>query len=885
MKNIVTVIVFFLTLIQTIVAQTFCIHGVSTNYANPKNNSLPTLADSSGSKFLNTFNWLTHDSSGALGSYQLKNMFYNQKMQSVYDNAVSDYYNYLWQGEAPSCENGWELLLLNIGITPNGNDLPSASYTDLPYIVLYNRYKGVIRLFVNYGDGSLANKGIFLDAVKISLKFKGGFSGLLRLNKGYDQSLDQNTEISEILTLAKHPNAYGKWFSSDIQIAYDPCVCYYPSRLRVKFDILGQDMFAVRGRQSFSWEDLYDESGLANKEFLPCFDYSENWANGGLLMYKSLNYFTDDYQAKLEKHMDELTQNNKINAKAERELAIIYAYDHIAIKKGDTLLSVVKSLPWYYKLVTYANDVIGKDALKTEEVIIEAKKIFASGVNTLITTNLDKIQTLTSPSAPAVTFPKMRFGGTYDYETNLAGPNFFTPGTYGSEGTGSPQLNSLFEYPIYNEALGTFALLESPKIIVSATDQNYSQSPPYSDWCVHDDDAHCGFEDISWTKSIQFQLKDNLKYAFNPALDIKNKSIQAALVMKVKTNNPYEGSQFIETNFTSNFTSSNYDLNNNTEIRNDAVLDVSTPFIPIDAFKSLVSGIGIKSDFKKMICPDGRYCPPQEVAPQNSIKLSDIIIELKLLVEMEYEMLRSDSTKNTTTQVLTYKIRPEDIFLQSKEIYPNLKSSFKDINQYCQNLSLKTTVFNGTEVNGCKLIGNTYTCKAYNNISIDGDLSIAGTYTVNIVAGNGINKALGVTIDTSVTLSKEAVLDFSTPMPESTAGYVANFCKGLNSNSPAYRANTYEFKSLKEKGDSGKPKDEPNYQIYPNPSNGLFTLNTGSDGVKSIIIYDLLGVVIYQKLESSAQKLDIDITSYSKGIYFIKVIEGGELKIVKVVYQ
>ena len=61
----------------------------------------------------------------------------------------------------------------------------------------------------------------------------------------------------------------------------------------------------------------------------------------------------------------------------------------------------------------------------------------------------------------------MHFTGTTSNSTTIDGPAFYSPGTYGSDGTGNPVLSSSFDYPIYNDVVGTFALLESPKINIS----------------------------------------------------------------------------------------------------------------------------------------------------------------------------------------------------------------------------------------------------------------------------------------------------------------------------------------------------------------------------------------------------------------------------------
>jgi Flp pilus assembly pilin Flp len=57
--------------------------------------------------------------------------------------------------------------------------------------------------------------------------------------------------------------------------------------------------------------------------------------------------------------------------------------------------------------------------------------------------------------------------------------------------------------------------------------------------------------------------------------------------------------------------------------------------------------------------------------------------------------------------------------------------------------------------------------------------------------------------------------------------------------------------------------------IYPNPNNGLFTVEAGSV-IQSIEILTISGQVV-QAIEPKAKSFDINIAEYSQGIYFIKV--------------
>ena len=85
----------------------------------------------------------------------------------------------------------------------------------------------------------------------------------------------------------------------------------------------------------------------------------------------------------------------------------------------------------------------------------------------------------------------------------------------------------------------------------------------------------------------------------------------------------------------------------------------------------------------------------------------------------------------------------------------------------------------------------------------------------------------------------------------------------------------------------GTIKKEPKNKIsvYPNPSNGIFTINTSIPLAKALIkVFSFSGEIIYTKENCFGTKNNIDISQYSKGIYYIEISEQGNAihqKIVK----
>ena len=71
-----------------------------------------------------------------------------------------------------------------------------------------------------------------------------------------------------------------------------------------------------------------------------------------------------------------------------------------------------------------------------------------------------------------------------------------------------------------------------------------------------------------------------------------------------------------------------------------------------------------------------------------------------------------------------------------------------------------------------------------------------------------------------------------------------------------------------------------NFEVFPNPSNGIFTIqNTFDQKDFSVEIYDILGKKIMQQKDSN----EIDLSSSPKGIYLLKIREGNEIYTKKII--
>ncbi|HBX51201.1 MAG: hypothetical protein A2275_06925 [Bacteroidetes bacterium RIFOXYA12_FULL_35_11] len=82
-------------------------------------------------------------------------------------------------------------------------------------------------------------------------------------------------------------------------------------------------------------------------------------------------------------------------------------------------------------------------------------------------------------------------------------------------------------------------------------------------------------------------------------------------------------------------------------------------------------------------------------------------------------------------------------------------------------------------------------------------------------------------------------------------------------------------------------EEESNVTIFPNPSNGAFSIRNlqGNNNQQIIEIYNLLGEKVYYAFYKDKSMLDVDISSSSRGIYFVKFFDEGKINIERIVIQ
>jgi hypothetical protein len=661
-----------------------------------------------------------------------------ENMHHIYSHQNHPYYDYLVQevklatpnspGFYPDNQNGWELLALNLGYFPNGT--PYSYYVDptildgnghptpffsnqhptLPYVVLYNRYLSKIRVFANVGDQWALNNTYQAVEVSISLsKTFPNIDGLLRINNGLDQALDVSTSVLKIGAICENPNTKRKWFSADLNVSYDPCVCDYASGFSIDFKLVKNSDFILQGRSLEVQLPIVGANGVVNnKDLLTNFSLDvldEDNSKGGLVIYEKMQDLVDEYIRKYEKYKTDLDLAQQHNKKVDCNLAIL-RYTGQALAVAATIASggttAVVGSAFIIAIKEYAPDLVEKKngayVVKHEKIIGAAEKIIGEGVKHYANSTWKKVELPKAPMAPTAMFSEMYFKGRMTTIDSKSGPKLMTPGTYGTSNTSN--VSDQHSYPIYNDALGIFALLETPELEMSEIKNKKTEfllSKEYP--IIYQNSTNkvgvLNFLSVKQNKFTQFKLKNDLKYVFNPALPIKKYTIEAGFEVHStfeKTTTVPPSAWFPMEEGLANRTLPYYNVNtnsvwNNFE-QNEAIvsdtLDYSTIYVPIDALKSLVYSSGYQTiwenpglSYPNLVDADvlyeAQYYNFKSTLEDTVViaKVIDQIVKsnkyfLKLIVKIEFDDHFSDGEPHEYTYIYTYEIPKEKIDLDTE---------------------------------------------------------------------------------------------------------------------------------------------------------------------------------------------------------------------------
>ncbi|RYM32792.1 T9SS type A sorting domain-containing protein [Brumimicrobium glaciale] len=74
---------------------------------------------------------------------------------------------------------------------------------------------------------------------------------------------------------------------------------------------------------------------------------------------------------------------------------------------------------------------------------------------------------------------------------------------------------------------------------------------------------------------------------------------------------------------------------------------------------------------------------------------------------------------------------------------------------------------------------------------------------------------------------------------------------------------------------------EMDLKYYPNPTRSVLTIENPAGNINSIKVVSMLGRVLFTNEYNNAEAVQLDMSSFSKGTYFVTINESKVIKILK----
>jgi len=774
-----------------------CNDIISTDPANPSNIERAEME--------NHFDWTnssfdvfhpTNYTDGNGGPLNVTNPYYTT------DNYLKhiNYKSFNFQDRTPEVldfyiKDGWELIHKGNGFELNEIDLlPSVDNRNGPYFILYNKNTGTLRILAAF-DGIGANQ-IILTILKFSeptgQASNRNYSALLSRYGKTINPLDVKTDITEI-TQGAQGAINGGFFFSDFKVTYDPCVCNYVSNFEILFRTYNAGNINLDGRLVATSVPL-DGSGVSpllnDEDFLTAVHKIGFNVQGGMLTYNNIDKLIALYETP--------------DTPLFQDLAFA-ALDAVLKGVAKPLDGIIDNVAGKLLTSTFGGTgVLGftlQDTLKVGFGAIGAlTKQISSGLS-----SKDKIPNISFIEA------EMSLSGRVEHEINL-GPGDIEIAVPGSLGTNDAVITPERYYPAYNEALGLFAVLNTPIV-----NSRIYRGDPLHPFPICDDP-------LDYIRSFSFSSND-FKFTFNPSaeINIKKSKIYGALVVKIPTGFPY----FSNANFVRNITD---------ETGSVVYKEYITDFYPIESLHKA------KPYFSQETCYGEPFIDP----------FSQVKISLRLQVFYSFKENRYGK-ENTYWEILTYPINTIDNGLSGGYGLPNL-----NIYELPSNITINDTHYSSST-----------TIKAINNISIEGNITASQGVEVTFMAGNSIIIRNPSSLKPNIKLISNLDNIYGDDrIPPASNSYVKSFC----ATSGGYKANDVS-PNLRQAfiNDSTRiEKKEEKLIIYPNPASESFKVATNQEGKIKVEVYNLMGNLLFIDEIIEGVLLNIPTDSFGAGVYIVK---------------
>lgn len=367
--------------------------------------------------------------------------------------------------------DGWELIKQELGYNDDGS-LRSTCVN--PYVILYNKYLGTLRVYYAIGNrqGSYAYSQMQLtyDTDADVTHKTGALNHVTAIGVPLQDTKPGSSDGFTVVNA--FDNVLGDWFVADFPMDYDPCTCLNQAKFKIAITLIQSSHITLAGNINATLTSIDNgKSTGTNAADNSSSRSTLSYINGGLTAgFSSYNGLSD--------LVKNLTNKDGSNAAAVRQLGTNLGAPTPAAGSTPSFFDSVSGvLPYVGAAVSLLDFFIGGGQEAQPQQVVVQPMAFDG--------------TITLQGDITATVP---WGGT----------DIRVPGS--KLGTVLP------ETPFYNEVLGVFNLLEAPSFyeatVQPATTGTYA----------------------SLTKNSYIQLASDLKYVTNPASGLVVNSIKAAVV-------------------------------------------------------------------------------------------------------------------------------------------------------------------------------------------------------------------------------------------------------------------------------------------------------------------------------------------------------------------
>ncbi|WP_300489221.1 T9SS type A sorting domain-containing protein [Flavobacterium sp.] len=462
------VTLFSLLVANVISAQSVCPpNGISTNPANPVN-PLQT-------NYRNFFDWTTTNAVYPINSQCNPNSYTPNPFES---NQLELLPLSLDKDMKP--ENGWEMVAYNMGYDNNNN--PLLARPEHTYIMMYNKYTGIVRILVKWC------RNVNYNGAMLTLKFAPGFQTNVLDMANNEKALDtphvQNPSMS---TALKFYNDNNSWAYAEFKMNYDPCTCSFTesSRLLLYSELISNSSVELTGKITGTITTISNGQGSASSDG-NFWKTATNISNKMMKVHSGTQKFVDNYE-KIYKNL----ADNGLTINAIKSLGD-------AMKGNQFLKAGLKALPYVGEAVKFLGGLFGGGSSGNGPIQLAPLSV-----------NLD-----------------VKIEGTIATQDPMHNQTIGLPG--------SQKQNALTGItggqPLYNETMGVFSLINAPVMY-------YTETTEAKEFINREVISSFGTAEYWFVKNKYNFIKRNyklsgdvLKYAINPASGLVLQDAEVMLV-------------------------------------------------------------------------------------------------------------------------------------------------------------------------------------------------------------------------------------------------------------------------------------------------------------------------------------------------------------------